>query len=322
MPLYMIHDDITRLKVDAIVDPTDCWFSGSGGADYAIHRAAGPELEEVLRRLPPLETGKAVVTPGFDLPAKHIIHTFGPIWEGGGHNEAQLLADCYRNCLSAAAEYGCRSIAFPVISGGTFGFPNDDALQIAKRVISEYLQEHAMQVFIVAYRRHTFNLGAKLFAEVSRFVDENYVELSTAYMAAEAPAASYSADYADVLDLEEMLRKKGETFSCKLDRLRDERGMSGPELYKKAWVHKSVYSKIMNNINYQPAKITAVAFALALELPWEELTELVNSAGYAMTHTSKFDIVIEYLVKQKKYGIEEVNAVLYELDPDLPLIGY
>ncbi len=322
MPLFMIQEDITRIKVDAIVDPTDSWFSGSGGTDYAIHRAAGPGLQEELQFLSPLETGKAVITSGYDLSAKYIIHTVGPIWEGGDNNEAELLADCYRNSMKLALGKGCRSIAFPIISGGTFGFPNDDALQIAKSVISDCLQDNDLLVYIVAHRLHTFNLGAKLFSDVSRFVKENYIELDVATPAIEAPISDvqHSADYLD-LDLSEMLKNKSETFSCMLDRLRDEQGLSGPDLYKKAWVNKTVYSKIMNNINYQPAKITAVAFGLALELPWERFTELVGSAGYAMTRTSKFDIVIEYLVKQKKYNVEEVNAVLYELDPDLPLIG-
>lgn len=322
MPLYMIQEDITRISVDAIVDPTDCWYSGSGGTDYAIHSAAGPELEYELSSYPLLGVGEAVITSGYRLPAKHIIHTFGPIWEGGNNNEVELLTDCYKNSLLLAVDNDCRSVAFPVISGGTFGFPNDDALQIAKNTISDFLQKHDLTVYIVAYRSHTFNLGAKLFSDVSKFVNENYIELEVTTQAIEAPVSviQYSADDLD-LDLSEMLKRKSETFSCMLDRLRDEQGLSGPDLYKKAWVNKTVYSKIMNNINYQPAKITAVAFGLALELPWEQFTELVGSAGYAMTRTSKFDIVIEYLVKQKKYSVEEVNAVLYELDPDLPLIG-
>ena len=322
MPLYMIQEDITRICVDAIVDPTDCWYSGSGGADLVIHSIAGPELEDELRSFPLLGVGKAVITSGYRLPAKYIIHTFGPIWEGGNNNEVELLSDCYNNSLQLAVENGCQSIAFPVISGGTFGFPNDDALQIAKNTISDFLQDHDLTVFIVAYQSHTFNLGAKLFADVSKFVDEYYIELDVDKQTSETPVSEiqYSADYLD-LDLSEMLKSKGETFSCMLDRLRDERDLSGPDLYKKAWVNKTVYSKIMNNINYQPAKITAIAFGLALELPWDQFTALVGSAGYAMTRTSKFDIVIEYLVKQQKYSIDEVNTVLYELDPELPLIG-
>ena len=175
MPIYMIHADITKLSVDAIVDPTDCWYSGSGGADLVIHELAGPGLYEELLSFPALEMGQAVITSGYNLPAKYIIHTFGPIWEGGQKNEAKLLADCYRNSLKLAKQYGCQSIAFPIISGGSFGFPNDDALVIAKETIDEFLQGDDLAVYIVAYRSHTFNLGAKLFADVSKEIRKRSV---------------------------------------------------------------------------------------------------------------------------------------------------
>lgn len=321
MPIFMIQADITRLLVDAIVDPTDPWYSGSGGADYAIHEAAGPDLDEALLSFPPLEVGQAVISPGYELPAAHIIHTVGPIWEDGNHREAELLADCYRHSLELAKQTGCRSIAFPIISGGTFGFPNDDALVIAKETIRQFLENEDMDVYIVTYHQHTFNLGAKLFADVSRFVEENYIEITDSPAAKEPGGfVMHSADE-DLPSLDLMLKQRSETFACMLDRLRDERGLSGPDLYKKARVHKSVYSKIMNNINYQPAKITAVAFGLALKLPWDEFTALLGSAAWAMTRTSKFDIVIEFFVKNKRYNIDDINATLYELDPDLPLIG-
>ena len=354
MPLSIRRADITRMAVDAIVDPTDEIYSGSGGTDRAIHMAAGRALENDVARLPLLEVGEAVITNAYKLPAKYIIHTHGPIWDGGDRGEAEQLAACYRNCLRIARENGCRSVAFPLISGGTFGFPNDDALRIAKDTISAFLREDEMDVTIVAFHRHTFNLGAKLFADITRFVHENYLELSPEEERPEPDefkrdelykpsysldpetgpieyleetgrerkeTVSYSADPMVSPTLEEMLRQSGETFSCMLARLINESGMTPPECYKKARVHKSVYSKIMGNIHYKPAKITAVAFALALELSWKDLKTLLESAGYAMTHTSKFDIVIEYFVRRGDYHIDTINEVLYELDPELPLIG-
>ena len=353
MPLSIQRADITRMAVDAIVDPTDEIYSGSGGTDRAIHMAAGWALENDVARLPLLEVGNAVITSAYKLPAKYIIHTHGPIWDGGDRGEAELLASCYRNCLRVALENGCRSVAFPLISGGTFGFPNDDALRIAKDTISAFLREHEMDVTIVAFHRHTFNLGAKLFADISLFVHENYLELSPEEEIPEpderkrdelytprysidpetesvsAPASEwnrdemmhYSIDPMVETTLEEMLRQSGETFSCMLSRLIDESVMTPVECYRKARVHRSVYSRIMGNIHYRPAKITAVAFALALELSWKDLKSLLESAGYAMTHTSKFDIVIEYFVRRGDYNIDAINEVLYELDPELPLIG-
>ena len=323
MPLRIIRGDITQMEVDAIVNPTNGYFSGRGGTDGAIHRAAGPMLRLALASQDYLDVGNSIVTDAYMLPCKYIIHTHGPRWKDGGPQDTALLESCYRNSLVLAKQNGCRSVAFPLISGGTFGFPNDDALRIAKKTIDAFLNESDMEVFIVAYRSHTFHLGKKLFSDVSQFVSENYIELITEIPATTQPVSEvqHSADYSDLPNLDEMLKHRGETFACMLDRLRDERGLSGPELYKKAWMHKSVYSKIMNNINYQPAKITAVAFGLALELPWELFTELVSSAGYAMTRTSKFDTVIEFFVKHEKYNIEVINSVLNELDPELPLIG-
>ncbi len=321
MPLYMIRRDITRMDVDAIVDPTDPEFSGSGGTDLAIHRAAGPALEQDLARRSALKTGEAVLTNGYRLPAKYIIHTVGPIWEGGNAGEAEALAACYRSCLRLAAENGCRSVAFPLISGGTFGFPNDDALRIAQRNISAFLEDRDMDVYIVAYQRHTFNLGAKLFADITAFVDENYIEFAPRAKEKTETAEKEPGEAAPLPDLETMLREHAETFSCMLDRLIAERGMNGPACYRKARVHKSVYSKIMSSIYYKPAKITALAFALALELPWEELKALLASAGYAMTRTSKADTVVEYFVRNRIYDIDEINEALYEIDPDLPLFG-
>ena len=335
MSLRIIRGDITQLEVDAIVCPTDGRFSGGGGTDGAIHRAAGRRLRWDLARRRGLAVGDAVITNGYKLPANYIILTRGPVWEGGENGENEELALCYENCLALAESNGCRSIAFPLISGGTFGFPNDDALRIAKDTISDFLRDHDMEVTLVTYQLHTYNLSAKLFADVARFVDDNFLEINLgdsgtdafeaeedeegliAYSLEPSSADSLEFDY----DLEEMLHHKSETFSCMLDRFIKDSGKSAPEVYNAAYINKSVYSKIKKNKNYKPSKLTAIAFGLALKLPWEELKALVESAGYSMTHTNKFDIVIEYFVRKKKYSIDEINAVLYDLDPELPLIG-
>ena len=322
MPLKLIRGDITRMEVDAIVNPTDGHFTGLGGTDGAIHRAAGPMLRVVLLAQDYLEVGTCIVTEAFRLPCRYIIHTHGPRWRDGGARDVELLENCYRNSLILARQKECRSIAFPLISGGTYGFPNDDAFRIAKQTIDEFLDENEMEVFLVAYKNHTFHLGEKLFSDVSQYVRENYREPSSSTSAAGTHSEfHYSADYDDISNLKALLANHGETFACMLDRLREERHMKGPELYKKAWVNKTVYSKIINNINYTPAKITAISFGLALELPWKEFTDLVGSAGYAMTHTNNFAVAIEYFVKQQEYDIEKINGVLFDLDPELPLMG-
>ena len=314
MPLFFSKEDIAEMAVDAIVNPTDEAYSGGGGTDRHIQKHAGPRLEEELDTLDILSVGEAKITGAYDLPSKYIIHTHGPVWEGGDKGEEDLLRACYRNCLKLADEHGCKSIAFPLISGGTFGFPNDDALRIQKESISEFLRFHNMAVYMVTYHRNTFNLGVKMFEEISDYISKRSIMIHHDW--------DCTAPETAPLDLETMLQNRGETFSCMLLRLQEEKGLSGSELYHKAWVSKSVYSKIINNINYTPAKITAIAFGLALELSWPTFNDLIQSAGYSMTNSNKFDTIIEYCVQNGVHSIDEVNALIDEQDSDLPLIGY
>ena len=140
--IEIILGDITRQSVDAIVNAANCSLLGGGGVDGAIHRAAGPELLAECRTLHGCETGKAKITKGYRLPAKYVIHTPGPVWHGGGHGEAELLASCYRSCLELAAAKGCKTVDFPSISTGVYHFPLDRASRIAVGTIKAYLDEH------------------------------------------------------------------------------------------------------------------------------------------------------------------------------------
>ena len=316
MPLAIIKDNIITMAVDAIVNPTDRHLSGGGSLDGRIHAAAGVDMDIATAMLGGCKVGNAVITRGYDLKAKYVIHAVGPRWKDGKSNEDELLASCYRNALEIARDYKCKSIAFPLISGGNFGFPNDDVLRIAKKEIETFLEDNDMEVYIVAYHRNTFNLGAKLFAEVSSYVDRNYMELVPEKEAVLCAPICLGAE-----SLEDMLKERSETFSCMLLRLIGESGMTNAQCYNKARINRTVFSRIRNNINYRTTKLTAVAFAIALELPWEKLEELVESAGFKMTHNDKFDIVIEYFVKNGRYNIDEINEALYEIDAELPLIG-
>ena len=140
--LQTVLGDITKQSVDAIVNAANCSLLGGGGVDGAIHRAAGPELLAECRMLHGCETGQAKITKGYRLPAKHVIHTPGPVWHGGNKGEAELLTSCYRSCLELASENGCRTVDFPSISTGVYHFPLDKAAAIACRTIKEYLKAH------------------------------------------------------------------------------------------------------------------------------------------------------------------------------------
>lgn len=175
MPYQIVRNDIVKMCVDAIVNPTDSWYSGSGGTDERIHRFAGKEMDRVLASYPPIDEGMVAVTEGFGLPCRFVIHTIGPIWEGGDHHERETLVSCYRNALSAAKERGCGSIAFPLISSGTFGYPKDQVLRVALETVTEFLMEHDMTVFIVVYDKESYSISKKLQADIDSFIDENYI---------------------------------------------------------------------------------------------------------------------------------------------------
>ena len=142
MSVSVVLGDVTASHVDAIVNAANCSLLGGSGVDGAIHRAAGPRLLQACQALGGCETGQAKITPAFALPCRYVIHTPGPIWRGGGHNEAALLASCYRSCLSLALEYGCRSVDFPSISTGVYGFPLPQAAHIALRELVAFDRTH------------------------------------------------------------------------------------------------------------------------------------------------------------------------------------
>ncbi len=171
MPLYFIKADITKMEVDAIVNAANETLLGGGGVDGAIHRAAGPELLAECRTLHGCETGDAKITRGYKLPAKYVIHTVGPMWDGGDYGEKELLESCYKKCLKIAEEHGLKSIAFPLISAGVYGYPKAKAMRVAVDMITEFLKDHDMTVYIVLFNDSLLEIAKKLFGNEIGFVN-------------------------------------------------------------------------------------------------------------------------------------------------------
>ena len=343
MPIQIIRNDITKIRCDAIVNAANSTLLGGGGVDGAIHKAAGRGLLFECMKLGGCKAGQAKITRGYKLPCKYVIHTVGPKWRGGKKGEKELLESCYRESLSLALENNCESVAFPLISSGIYGYPKDQALRVAVDVISGFLIEHDMLVYIVVFDRSAFQISEKLFADIASYIDDKYVdthfefnrtrrdeygestvlgetrilhdEYNVCDTAQLAPQPSMAMPKMQSLD--DVLGQIDESFSEMLLRKIDEKGMKDSECYKKANIDRKLFSKIRSDVHYKPSKTTAIAFAIALELSLGETKDMLMKAGFALSHSNKFDIIIEYFITNGNYNIFEINEALFAFDQGL-----
>lgn len=344
MPFEIIRADITQLKVDGIVNAANETLLGGGGVDGAIHKAAGPELLEACKKLGGCRTGEAKLTHGYNLPAHYVIHTVGPVWRGGDQGEEEQLRACYTNALEIAHAQNMESLAFPLISTGIFGYPKDLALKIALSVISNFLMQHELMIYLVVYDHGAFALSEKLFNTVKAYIDDHYIEENFESLRMESHAqksVAYESEMPypkSILDeatqktsklsksssavqrrLKNMFKELEETFSEHLLRLIDIKGKSDVEVYKKANIDRKLFSKIRGDKTYKPSKSTALAFAIALELNLDETKDLLKKAGFALSNSSKFDLIITYFISENNFNIFEINETLFAFEQ--PLLG-
>ena len=342
MPFEIVRNDITNMPADAIVNSANPRPIVGLGTDSSIHEKAGPELLAARQKIGPIPVGQAAITPAFRLPAKFVIHTVGPVWDGGSYGEESLLRSCYDQSLKLALEHGCRSIAFPLIATNNYGFPKDKALQIAVSAFSEFLLETEMQIYLVVFDRGAYRLSEKLVSSIASYIDDHYVQAweeavygsekahrqqsirrrrdrelfrKNAVWEDAAPCAPMAMPMAP--SLPDFLKQADAGFTETLLRLIDKAGRKDSEVYKKANLSKQHFSKIRNNPDYKPTKQTAIALALALELDLEATKDLIGRAGYALSNSSKFDLIIRYFIEQKNYNVVEINIALYEFDQTL-----
>lgn len=337
MPLEIVRNDITKMNVDAIVNAANSTLRGGGGVDGAIHRAAGRGLLLECMTLGGCKPGQAKLTKAYNLPCKYVIHTVGPKWAGGQNGERETLEGCYRESLKLAKENKCSSVAFPLISSGAYRYPKDKALKVAVDIISGFLLENDMLIFLVVFDKSSFGISEKLFNDISEYIDDKYADAQIDCRYADKGArcqsnSRFDNDYlfesavlaettvlpsAPKFSLEDAVSRIDESFSQMLLRKIDEKGMTDAECYKKANADRKLFSKIRSDINYRPRKTTAIAFAVALELSLSETEEMLMKAGFALSHSNKFDIIIEYFIKQGNYNIFEINEALFAFDQNL-----
>jgi len=383
MPLEIVRTDITTMQVDAIVNAANTEMRMGGGVCGAIFRAAGVEtMKAECDRIGSCGVGEAVFTSGGRLPAKHVIHTAGPIWHGGSSGEEPQLRSAYANSLALAIQLGCESIAFPLISSGAYGYPKELAFSVAVRVIGEFLASTDLMVYLTVFDDRTDDPSAERYPEIARYIRENYGfdgtpaenETESALAAIQDPSQTSSQaplqaplqapsefpsqarakaessapvpaaarakiesckfekkvrqvcedacsvyERSDTRSLEDVLKQLDESFSKKLMRLIDEKGMTDSTAYKQANVDRRVFSTIRRNDGYKPSKSTAIAFAVALRLSLDETRDLLGTAGFSLSRSSKADIIIEYFIVRGEYDINQINMVLFEFHQ--PLLG-
>ncbi|HHY15681.1 MAG TPA: macro domain-containing protein [Firmicutes bacterium] len=318
MPLAIVRADITEMQVDAIVNAANTSLLAGGGVCGGIFAAAGAQkLERACAALAPIEVGEAVITPGFDLPARYVIHTAGPVYRGLEEDSAKLHR-CYVNSLRLAVQKDCESIAFPLISSGVYRYPKAEALQIATSAIRDFLTEHDLHVFLVVYDKDAFLISEHLFGEVEDYlwehlVEERYDRFITGSVF-ESRAMSVSAE-----PLEDLIGNLDQSFGETLLSLIDAKGKTDVEVYKRANLDRRLFSKIRSIKGYLPSKRTALALAIALELSLQETNDLLACAGFTLSSSQKFDVIIEYFIIHGRYDIFEINEVLFSYDQ--PLLG-
>lgn len=342
MPFDIVRNDIANMQVDAIVNAASRLPRVNAGVDSAIHKKAGPDLLAARKAIGFIPPGTAAITPAYGLDAEYVIHAATPTWIDGLHGEPETLRAAYDMCLDLAVKHNCQSIAFPLLASGNHGFPKTRSLEIAVEAFSAFLMEHDMQIYLVVFGRESVQLSEKLVHDVRCYIDENYVtayeeetyggnherirreryrrqrieEMQEACMV--APCAPMPCEKASIgLSLDDFLKEKDAGFTETLRSLIQKKGLKNSTVYKKANISKQHFSKIINDPNAKPSKQTAIALALALELNLEETRDLIGRAGYALTNSSTFDLIIRYFIEHEQYNVIEINIALYEFDQSL-----
>ena len=411
MPFTIERNDLAFMDVDAVVIAANEQLQITGGSGASVAMVAGADLlQAACDDIGFCPTGSAVATPGFNLHAKTIVHAVGPVWRGGAHDEAALLRSAYDSALACAVQEGAQSIALPLLSAGTYQFPPELSLSIAREAVRSFLNDHDIDVRLVLFSREAVAAGIAAYVDIASYIDDNYVdnaymgrssfvpspyeydefearrssapasarssapmpgsssippvaqrgypanraqppvrakkrksplgrlkesltskretveraESAPSYSAPSVPLAGsaapkYALDSDAPVNLTDVLDSLDASFSSTLLALIDARGLSDVEVYKRANMSRQLFSKIRSDESYRPAKKTALALAIALELDLNETRDLLQRAGFALSHSNKADLIVEYYIKRGEYDIYKINETLYAFDQPLLL---
>ncbi|MBR6664988.1 MAG: macro domain-containing protein [Lachnospiraceae bacterium] len=329
MPFKIVRNDITKMQVDAIVNTANRLPIYSDGTDSAVYEAAG--VEELLaerRKIGTLEEGQAAITPGFRLPAKYIIHAVSPMYIDGESGEEELLRSCYRKSLKLACEKGCKSIAFPLIATGSFGYPKEEGMRIALDEINAFLMKQEMHIYLVVFDTEATRLGRNVYPDLEEYIDKHYVEVQKKkeywfplQAAVAAPqmgdACREEPDEEELFEeresaLDERLKHLTDTFQEYLMYLIESKGLSNADVYKSAYLTKQLFSKIKLNPDYHPDKGTALRLCVGAQLNLDETKDLLARAGYALSPCDKRDVIFSFFIEQEIYDMLDIDIALEE----------
>ena len=350
MSFRIVRNDIVKMNTDAIVNTANSNPSVGAGCDSAVYKSAGRNklLSYRQEKVGSVPEGDVFITPGFDLPVKYIIHAVSPMYMGGDNGEEEKLRSCYRKSLELAKENNIKSIAFPLIATGGYGYPKEEGMRIAVDEINAFLLNNEMDIYLAVFDTVSTELGEKLYPDLEAYIDRNYVDVARdeeygvnsiasarsvepEYEAIEsqvfdylahskeerAKASSDKEDYYGFIEeheskLEERIKHVSDTFSEYLLYLIQGKNMTNADVYKRAIVDKKTFSKIKNNADYHPNKITALCLCVGAKLNLDESRDLLARAGYALSPSDKIDIIFSYFIENEIYDMIELDIQLEE----------
>ena len=317
MPFQIVRQDITKMKVDAIINSTDPCSKNTGGADLAILDSGGEGLISARKALGTIKTGEVKYTKGYQLPAQYVFHTVGPKWNKEDKDLDHQLYETYMNALNLAHEMNLSSIAFPLIASGFYGYPKDKALAIATEAIKAFLQTKDLMVYLAVFDKESYLISKSVYKDVKSYMDEHLVE--DQYFEEIAPYLNRSVVNYNRRDPHESapFEPQDDTWQeALLDSIKAS-GHKNSDVYKKVNLTRQHFSKILKNKDYHPSKPTAIAFCLALELDIDQTLDLINKAGYQLSRSIPFDLIVRFHIERRIYDIFTINEVLFEFDQEL-----